>query len=48
MWDIKLKGFRQAGLRCSLCYDNCVEDGKDDNVKEDNDSFNMNDKDNLF
>ena len=48
MWDIKLQGFRQAGLRCSLGYDKGVEDGKDDNVKKDNGNFDMNDKDNLL
>ena len=35
-------------LFCSQGYDEDGEDGKDDNVKEDNDKGDMNDKDNLL
>ena len=49
MWGIKLKDFkRQAGLRYSQDQDEGGKDGKDDNVKEDNENFDMNDKDNLL
>ena len=49
MWGIKLKGLRrQADLSYSQGYDDDGEDGKDDNVKEDNDKGGMNDKHNLL
>ena len=47
MWGIKLKGLRrQADLSYLQGYDDDGEDGKDDNIKEDNENYDMNDKDN--